>query len=199
MDLRILLVDDQPSVRNGIRSLLGSRPEWKICGEASDGQEGIEKARALRPDVVLMDVSMPRMNGLDATRILRRELPGSKVVIVSQNDPLIVSIQAREVNASGHVAKQELFGTLLPVLDKLVGRPRPETAARCSSTTSARALPEWLMGSGELGLLIGRFDWSKTPLGAIDDWPQSLKTSVDRMLSSQHPMWIGWGPQATFL
>jgi CheY-like chemotaxis protein len=199
MELRILLVDDQPSVRHGIRSLLGSRPEWKICGEASDGQEGIEKAKALRPDVVLMDVSMPRMNGLDATRILRRELPGSKVVIVSQNDPLIVSIQAREVNASAHVAKQELFGTLLPVLDKLVGRPRPETAASPSSATRGRALPGWLMGSGELGLLIGRFDWSKTPLGAIENWPQSLKTAVNLMLSSQHPMWVGWGPQATFL
>jgi PAS domain S-box-containing protein len=198
MALRILLVDDQPSVRNGIRSLLGSRPEWKICGEASDGQEGIEKARELRPDLVLMDVSMPRMNGLDATRVLRRELPGSKVVIVSQNDPLVVSIQAREVNASAHVAKQELFGTLLPVLDKLIGGPRTEIAPR-STSTAARALPEWLMGSGELGLLIGRFDWSTTPLGAIENWPQSLKTAVNLMLNSQHPMWIGWGPQATFL
>jgi DNA-binding NarL/FixJ family response regulator len=113
MALQILLVDDQPSVRNGIRSLLASRPDWNICGEASDGLEGIEKARSLRPDVVLMDVSMPRMNGLDATRILRKELPASKVVIVSQNDPMVVGIQAREVNASGHVP-QELFGTLSP-------------------------------------------------------------------------------------
>jgi two-component system nitrate/nitrite response regulator NarL len=78
MSLQILLVDDQPSVRNGIRSLLGSRPEWKICGEASDGLEGVEKAKELRPDIILMDVSMPRMNGLDATRILRRELPERK-------------------------------------------------------------------------------------------------------------------------
>ena len=97
MGLHILLVDDQPSVRNGIRSLLGARPDWKICGEASDGLEGVEKARELHPDIVLMDVSMPRMNGLDAARILRKELPRTKVVIVSQNDPAIVSIQAREV------------------------------------------------------------------------------------------------------
>ena len=137
MGLQILLVDDQPSVRNGIRSLLGSRPDWMICGEASDGLEGIEKARALRPDVVLMDVSMPRMNGLDATRILRKELPSSKIVIVSQNDPMVVGIQAREVNASAHVAKQELFGTLLPVLDKLVGGPRVETAGTSFSSPSS--------------------------------------------------------------
>jgi PAS domain S-box-containing protein len=199
MALQILLVDDQPSVRNGIRSLLGARPDWMICGEASDGLEGVEKARELRPDVVLMDVSMPRMNGLEATRILRRELPTSKVVIVSQNDPIVVGIQAREVNASAHVAKQELFGTLLPVLDKLLGGPRVEAAATSFPPTSRVAVPDWLARSGELGVLIGRYDWSKTPLGPISDWPQSLKTSVSLMLSSQHPMWIGWGPQATFL
>jgi CheY-like chemotaxis protein len=197
MSLQILLVDDQPSVRNGIRSLLGSRPEWKICGEASDGLEGVEKAKELRPDIILMDVSMPRMNGLDATRILRRELPETKIVIVSQNDPAIVSIQAREVSASAHVAKQELFGTLLPVLDDLVGA----TAGRTSSTEAhpVAKIPDWLMGGGELGQMIGRFDWSKTPLGPIKKWPQSLKTSVNLMLSSQHPIWIGWGPQAPFL
>src|SRR5512133_2083942 len=129
MALHILLVDDQPSVRNGIRSLRGARPDWKICGEASDGVEGVEKARELHPDIVLMDVSMPRMNGLDAARILHKELPRTKVVIVSQNDPAIVSIQAREVRASAHVAKQELFGTLLPVLEALIGSGTPEKSA----------------------------------------------------------------------
>ena len=199
MALQILLVDDQPSVRNGIRSLLGSRPDWKICGEASDGLEGLEKARALRPDVVLMDVSMPRMNGLDATRILRKELPRIKVVIVSQNDPAIVSIQAREVNASAHVAKQELFGTLLPVLDSLTDSGRAKKPAVPEVAAKILPVPDWLTGSGLLGELIGRFDWSQTPLGPIYYWNQSLKTSVNLMLGSQHPMWIGWGPRATFL
>ena len=199
MALHILLVDDQPSVRNGIRSLLGARPDWKICGEASDGMEGVEKARELRPDIVLMDVSMPRMNGLDAARILRKELPRTKVVIVSQNDPAIVSIQAREVRAAAHVAKQELFGTLLPVLDGLIGSGTPEKSAASPAAPGTRLAPDWLAGSGALGELMGQYDWSKTPLGPIERWNQSLKTSVNLMLSSQHPMWIGWGPQATFL
>jgi signal transduction histidine kinase len=58
---------------------------------------------------------------------------------------------------------------------------------------------EWLAEGGELGHLIARFDWTQTPLGALEDWPQSLRTAVSLMLNSQHPMWIGWGPEATFL
>src|ERR1700729_3803663 len=65
----ILIVDDHEIVRRGLRSLLASRPEWEICGEAGDGLEAVEKAKKLLPDVVLMDVSMPRMDGLEATRL----------------------------------------------------------------------------------------------------------------------------------
>ena len=64
---QILIVDDHEVVRRGLRSLLSSRPEWIICGEAVDGLDAVEKAKTLRPAVVLMDISMPRMNGLDAT------------------------------------------------------------------------------------------------------------------------------------
>jgi CheY-like chemotaxis protein len=65
--LRILLVDDQEAVRRGLRSLLSSRADWSNCSEVEDGADAVAKAKALRPDAVLMDVSMPRMNGLDAT------------------------------------------------------------------------------------------------------------------------------------
>jgi DNA-binding NarL/FixJ family response regulator len=90
----ILIVDDHEVVKRGLRSLLSSSPDWRISGEAADGVEGVEKAKSLRPSVVLMDISMPRMNGLEATRIIRRDLPESKVVIISQNDPAIARRQA---------------------------------------------------------------------------------------------------------
>jgi CheY-like chemotaxis protein len=200
MTVHVLIVDDQPTVRSGLRSLLASRPDWKVSGEAADGLEAIEKAKSLHPDLILMDVSMPRMNGLEATRLLRKEVPDAKVVIVSQNDPAVVSIQARQAGASGHVAKHELFGTLLPVLDRLVHPLEAESPPSSSENIPASSsIPDWLKGSGALGRLIGEYDWSKTPLGPIEAWPQSLKTAINLMLNSQHPMWIGWGPQATFL
>jgi len=82
--LSILIVDDHEAVRQRVRSLLSSRPDWLVCGEARDGVEAVEMAKSLRPDVVLMDISMPRMDGVEATRIIRREVPESDVLILSQ-------------------------------------------------------------------------------------------------------------------
>src|ERR1700724_3620149 len=105
--LRILIVDDHETVRRGVRILLSSRRDWVVCGEAGDGFEAVEKAKTMRPSVVLMDISMPRMNGLDATRIIRRELPDCKVVIVSVNDRGIASRHSHEVDAPGYLTTKE--------------------------------------------------------------------------------------------
>ncbi len=125
---RVLIVDDHEATRRGIRTLLSFRPDWEICGEACNGIDAVEKAKALRPDVVLMDISMPRMNGLDATRIIRREVPESEVVIVSQNEPSIVGQQAQEVNACAYIGKMELPRELISTLDRIVRKRNPEEA-----------------------------------------------------------------------
>jgi PAS domain S-box-containing protein len=115
--LRILIVDDNDAVRAGIRALLASRLDYAVCGEAVDGLDAIAKAEQLRPDVVLMDISMPHMNGLEATRLLQRDVPGSQVLIVSQNDPVSGRRAAELVNARGFVAKSELPTELFRQID----------------------------------------------------------------------------------
>lgn len=186
--LRILLVDDHERTRRGIRSLLSTRSDWVVCGEAVDGLDAVEKAQILRPDVVLMDISMPRMNGLEAARIIREELPKSEIVLVSQNAPAIVRRQAAEVNAHDFVAKDDLSAALLPAIDKIVAQ-----------RSAGGARPRWLNGGGEMGELICSTDWSKSALGPLERWPQSLQLAVSLMLNSQHPIWIGWGKERTFL
>ena len=112
--MRILVADDHPLVRSTICTLLATRGDWSVCGEAGTGPEAIEKAKKLRPDLILMDISMPGMDGVQATAILRREVPASKVIIVSQNDPRIVGRQARAAGAADFVSKHDLASKLIP-------------------------------------------------------------------------------------
>lgn len=123
---RILLVDDSEVARRSIRSVLEPFRQCSVCGEASDGVEAVEKARQLQPDMILMDVAMPRMDGLQATRIIRQELPTTKIIIVSQNDPALIRWQAAEVDAHASVSKSRLFVDLIPEIEALgaAGRSR---------------------------------------------------------------------------
>src|ERR1700689_4130110 len=92
--VRILIVDDHERARQTFRLLLLSRADLSVCGEARDGIEAVAQAKALKPDVILMDVSMPRMNGIAATRVIRNEVPEADVILVSQNEPAVVREQA---------------------------------------------------------------------------------------------------------
>jgi PAS domain S-box-containing protein len=136
--VRVLVVDDHEAVRRGIRTLLASDKDLSICGEAADGVEAIAKAKQLNPDVVLMDVTMPRMNGLQATQAIRRCLPATKIIIVSQNDPGIVRQQAAEVEAHGHVGKSDLSQQLIHAIEGVVGRRSGEVLQSVSSNVHGR-------------------------------------------------------------
>jgi PAS domain S-box-containing protein len=111
--MKILIVDDHEVVRQGVSSLLRRNRNYEICGEAADGQDAIEQAHRLHPHVVVMDISMPNMNGLEATRAIRNSLPDSEVLIMSQHDSPQVVQQAFSAGARGYVVKSSLARELL--------------------------------------------------------------------------------------
>ena len=102
--MRILIADDNQMIRSGVADILSSEG-WDVCGEASDGAETIEKVRELRPDVVLLDVSMPGIDGLETARRLRGENASVKIVMMSQHDPERLLPRALEAGANACVDK----------------------------------------------------------------------------------------------
>jgi DNA-binding NarL/FixJ family response regulator len=118
--VRVLIVDDQEFIRRGIRAALLTAPEIHVCGEASNGQDAITKAQQLTPDVVLMDISMPYLDGLEGTRELCRVLPGIHVITVSQYDDIPgLQNEALKAGAVTHVSKMAIWDDLVPTLRSL--------------------------------------------------------------------------------
>lgn len=117
--LRILIADDHEIIRRGVRSLLEARPNYDICGEAIDGKDAVNKAIKLKPDLVIMDVSMPGLNGLEATRIIRREVPGPEVIILTQHESEEMMRQAARVGAHGYVVKSAISRDLISALESI--------------------------------------------------------------------------------
>jgi DNA-binding NarL/FixJ family response regulator len=122
--MRILIADDNARVRQGIKSILTSREDWEICGEAQDGPEAIEKSRSLLPDLILLDISMPGMNGLDAARMLR-QVTSAKILVMSQHDTTVLAPRAREAGAHGCLDKSCLSTDLIPTITRMFQEPKP--------------------------------------------------------------------------
>ncbi len=104
--IRVLLVDDHAILRAGLRALLATYPDIEVVGEAGDGSEAIQRVKELRPDIVLMDISMPGMNGLTATRYILEAHPDVRIIILTQYDSKEYILPLLQVGASGYVLKQ---------------------------------------------------------------------------------------------
>ncbi len=117
--LRVLLVDDNESVRRSICQILHSQTDIEVICQAADGADALNQAREHHPDLVLLDITMPTMNGLDAARILKREFPSMHVVIVSQHDSRGFQWAALAAGASGYVVKSNAARDLLPEVRRI--------------------------------------------------------------------------------
>src|ERR1700746_254041 len=119
MKLRILLADDHEIVRRGLCSLLQKHEGWEICGEATDGREAVEKAKQRKPDVMILDVGMPNLNGLDATRQLMQHDPNFKVIVLTITDSDQVIREALDAGARGFVLESDAARDLVSAVEAL--------------------------------------------------------------------------------
>jgi DNA-binding NarL/FixJ family response regulator len=116
---QILLADDHPIFRLGLRSLLSSHEGWKVCGEASDGREAVTKCWELKPDLLILDISMPELNGVDAARQILKSNPAQKILILTDVDSEKVVRDCLEVGIRGWVVKSEGIDDLITAVKAL--------------------------------------------------------------------------------
>lgn len=106
--VRVLVADDHPLLREGVAAVLTGKPDLTIVGEAGDGREAIEKFRALQPDVTVMDLQMPLMNGIDAMRVIRLEAPRARIVVLATLAGDVMALQALQAGAYAYVLKERV-------------------------------------------------------------------------------------------
>jgi DNA-binding NarL/FixJ family response regulator len=142
--IKLLLVDDHPIVRKGIGSCLAKHSNLDVIGEASDGREGLAKAREMRPDVMLMDIDMPHMSGLSVAEVLRKELPQIKVIILSMHRQPEYVLRILQSGAQGYVLKDAPPEELVTAINTVM------TGEAYFSPDIARvALNQFVQGNGE--------------------------------------------------
>ena len=135
--MRVLLADDHPLFRDGLATLLRAR-EMEIVGEASNGLEALQQTRLLKPDLILMDVNMPRMNGLEATRLIKTEMPETKIVILTVSDDDENLFEAIKSGAHGYLLKSMASQTFFELLKDVAQGDAPITR-----TLAAKILGEF--------------------------------------------------------
>jgi DNA-binding NarL/FixJ family response regulator len=117
--LQILIADDHELMRKGLRTVLESQPGWKVCGEAVNGRQAVEMAKQLGPDVIVLDVTMPELNGLEATRQIRKAIPQAEILILTmhESEQLVRAVLA--AGAHGYILKADTSRLLVSAIESL--------------------------------------------------------------------------------
>ena len=117
--IQILIADDHELVRKGLRTVLENQPGWKVCGEAVNGRQAVELAKKLQPDVIVMDVTMPELNGLEATRQIRKALPKIEVLILTMHESEQLVGEVLAAGARGYILKTDALRLLVAAIESL--------------------------------------------------------------------------------
>jgi len=187
MTIRILLVDDHLVVRKGLRTFLSYDPDLEVVGEAADGAQALSKARELTPDVVLMDLLMPGMDGIAATAAIRRELPETEVLALTSvlEDASVVG--AVRAGAIGYLLKDTQAEALCQAIKAAAAgqvQLTPRAAARLMQAVSARQSPEALTPrETEVLQLLARGQSNKQIAHNLHNTEQTIKAHVRNILS----------------
>jgi two-component system response regulator NreC len=118
---RVLIVDDHAFIRRGVQTILHAFPEWEFCGEAENGKDAIRLADELKPEVIIMDVSMPGLNGIEATRAIRKTQPGVKIVLLTLHESSELLRSAFRAGARGYLLKTDAEQELVRALTVVIG------------------------------------------------------------------------------
>jgi len=187
MPIRILIVDDHSVVRQGLKMFLGLDPELEVVGEAADGAEGVKQAKALNPDVVLMDLLMPVMDGITAIGILRRELPDTEVIALTsvlEDSSVIGAVRA---GAIGYLLKDTESDELCRAIKAAAAgqvQLSPKAAARLMRAVRAPDSPEALTErETEVLRLLAQGRSNKEIAAALTIGEKTVKTHVSNILS----------------
>ena len=117
--IRVLLVDDHAILREGLRALLSFQSDIEVIGEATNGEEAIQRVGELKPDIILMDIAMPGINGLEATQHICRQYPNSRVIILSQHEDRQYVVPLLQAGASGYILKRAIGEDLYSAIRKV--------------------------------------------------------------------------------
>ena len=117
--VRVLVADDHAILRQGIKSMLEARLGWQVVGEAANGRDAVEKAARLKPDIVLLDITMPELNGIEATRQILKAAPGTQILILTMHESEKTMREVLQAGARGYVLKSDAPGDLLAAIEAL--------------------------------------------------------------------------------